>query len=211
MLRDQLTGTMQGAPAKQPTEQKTQAKSQQLTPDQQREVDQLQATDRKVRAHEQAHIAAGRELITSGPQYTYTYGPDGKQYATGGEVGIDTSPEKKPDANIRKGERIQSAALAPAEPSQQDYSVAAAGSRLEEQGRADKLREEAQAASEAQKQQDQQQRDQAASDQAAASDTGTAVEQTASASAASGQNLLKAYGVAANPGVASQAAVSVFA
>lgn len=211
MLRDQLTGTMQGASAKQPTEQKTQAKSQQLTPDQQREVDQLQATDRKVRAHEQAHIAAGRELITSGPQYTYTYGPDGKQYATGGEVGIDTSPEKKPDANIRKGERIQSAALAPAEPSQQDYSVAAAGSRLEEQGRADKLREEAQAASEAQKHQDQQQRDQAASDQAAASDTGTAVEQTASASAASGQNLLKAYGVAANPGVASQAAVSVFA
>lgn len=208
LLRDQVTGTIQGAPAKQPTEQKTQAKSQQLTPDQQREVAQLQATDRKVRAHEQAHIAAGRELITSGPQYTYTYGPDGKQYATGGEVGIDTSPEKKPDANIRKGERIQTAALAPAEPSQQDYSVAATGSRLEEQGRADKLREEAQAAAEAQKQQEQQ----LAQDQSAVSQTAESGDANAGISdTGTSQNLLKAYGVSVSPAAASQTAVSVFA
>ncbi|HEX5393614.1 MAG TPA: putative metalloprotease CJM1_0395 family protein [Rhodocyclaceae bacterium] len=204
LLRDQITGTVQGA-TKPPAEKKPAAG--QLSPQQQQQVDQLQATDRKVRAHEQAHIAAGRELITSGPQYSYTYGPDGKQYAVGGEVGIDTSPEKKPDANIRKGERIQTAALAPAEPSQQDYSVAAAGSRLEEQGRADKLREEAQAmaqkAAEAEKQQEQQ-------NQTVASDTNGDTSSTQSANATS-RDLSRVYGISGSANVASQAAVSVFA
>jgi hypothetical protein len=108
-----------------------------LTADQRRAVAELQEIDRNVRAHEQAHIQAGRGVITSGPNYTYTYGPDGKQYAVGGEVGIDTSPERKPEANIDKGVRIQAAALAPRDPSPQDYRVATVGGRLETQGRSD--------------------------------------------------------------------------
>ena len=109
----------------------------QLTPQQQRAVQSLQQIDQAVRAHEQAHIAAGRGVVTSGPNYTYTYGPDGKQYAVGGEVGIDTSPESKPEANIDKGQQIQAAALAPRDPSPQDYRVASVGGQLEAQGRAD--------------------------------------------------------------------------
>ena len=108
-----------------------------LTAEQRRAVAELQEIDRNVRAHEQAHIQAGRGVITSGPNYTYTYGPDGKQYAVGGEVGIDTSPERKPEANIDKGVRIQAAALAPRDPSPQDYRVATVGGRLETQGRSD--------------------------------------------------------------------------
>ncbi|HEX8964244.1 MAG TPA: putative metalloprotease CJM1_0395 family protein [Rhodocyclaceae bacterium] len=110
---------------------------QELNPAQQRQVARLQQVDKNVRAHEQAHIAAGQGLVRGGPTYSYTYGPDGKQYATGGEVGIDTSPARKPEDNIQKGRQIQAAALAPADPSPQDYRVAAAGLSLEQQGRAE--------------------------------------------------------------------------
>jgi len=108
-----------------------------LTLEEQRQVASLQQIDRNVRAHEQAHISAGRGVVTGSVNFSYTYGPDGKQYAVGGEVGIDTSAEKKPEANIDKGIRIQAAALAPRDPSAQDYRVAAIGSQLETQGRTD--------------------------------------------------------------------------
>jgi len=112
-----------------------------LTPEQLRVVRELQQIDRAVRAHEQAHLSAGRGVVTSGASFTYTNGPDGRQYAVGGEVGIDTSPERDPEANIDKGRRIQVAALAPRDPSAQDYQVAAVGSRLEGQGRSDLVRQ----------------------------------------------------------------------
>lgn len=127
-----------------------QTKPTELTPAELRRVAELERIDAEVRAHEQAHINAGRGLITSGPNYDYTYGPDGKQYAVAGEVGIDTSAEREPRANIDKGQRIQDAALAPIDPSPQDYRVAATGKQLEEQGRVD-LREEQQALAEQQR------------------------------------------------------------
>lgn len=114
-----------------------QAAETELSPQEQRRIAELKRIDAAVRAHEQAHIAVGRELITSGPNYEYTYGPDGKRYAVGGEVGIDTSPEREPEANIDKGQRIQDTALAPVDPSPQDYRVAATGKQLEDQGRRD--------------------------------------------------------------------------
>jgi hypothetical protein len=108
-----------------------------LSPAEQRRVAELQQIDREVRIHEQAHISAGRGVVTSGPTYTYTYGPDGRIYAVGGEVGIDTRAERKPEDNIDKGLRIQAAALAPVQPSPQDYRVAEVGKKLEVQGRSD--------------------------------------------------------------------------
>lgn len=108
-----------------------------LSPTEQRRVAELQQIDREVRIHEQAHISAGRGVVTSGPTYTYTYGPDGRIYAVGGEVGIDTRAERKPEDNIDKGQRIQAAALAPVQPSPQDYRVAEVGKKLEVQGRND--------------------------------------------------------------------------
>lgn len=108
-----------------------------LSPEQQREVADLRATDLRVRAHEQAHISAGHGVVTSGPHYQYTTGPDGVRYAVGGEVGIDTSREQKPEANIDKGQRIQAAAMAPRDPSPQDRRVAAVGAELEADGQAE--------------------------------------------------------------------------
>jgi hypothetical protein len=118
------------------------AAEKELSPAEKRQLAELRRTDAAVRAHEQAHLNAGRELITSGPNYTYTYGPDNKPYAVAGEVGIDTSPEQEAQANIDKGRRIQKTALAPADPSAQDFNVAASGKRLEAEGRKDLLSEQ---------------------------------------------------------------------
>lgn len=88
-------------------------------------ISELSGRDREVRTHEQAHAAVGG-AYAGAPTYTFKRGPDGKSYATGGEVGIDTSAiPGDPEATLRKMEVVVRAALAPAEPSAQDRSVAA--------------------------------------------------------------------------------------
>jgi hypothetical protein len=58
--------------------------------------------------------------------FTYQRGPDGAQYAVGGEVSIDLSPvQGDPQATIEKMRIVRAAAMAPAEPSGQDRAVAA--------------------------------------------------------------------------------------
>jgi SprA-related family len=97
-----------------------------LSEDQRRRLEQLQARDRQVRAHEAAHLSAAGGLALSGAEYSYTRGPDGRLYAIGGEVHIDTSEvPNDPRATIAKAEVIHRAALAPADPSAQDQRVAA--------------------------------------------------------------------------------------
>ena len=114
----------------------TDATGQPLSEAEVRQLRQLQSTDREVRAHEQAHKAAAGAHATGGPTYEYTTGPDGKRYAVGGEVQIDTSPvPDNPEATIQKAQTIRRAALAPAEPSAQDRAVAAKASQLETQAR----------------------------------------------------------------------------
>lgn len=105
-----------------------------LTDEQQREVERLADRDREVRQHEQAHLSAAAGY-GRGPTYTFTRGPDGKQYATGGEVQIDTAPARTPEQTIVKAQVIRRAALAPVEPSGQDRAVAAAAARLESEAR----------------------------------------------------------------------------
>jgi hypothetical protein len=104
----------------------------QLTPDQEKEVQKLKARDAQVKAHEAAHVAAGGAYIKGGVSYSYQKGPDGVMYAVGGEVSIDTSPVKNnPKATIAKMEAVKAAALAPADPSGADRSVAAAAQQAE--------------------------------------------------------------------------------
>jgi len=118
-----------------------------LTPEQQQQVDKLKATDRRVRAHEQAHLAAGGGLVTGGAVYQYQTGADGKQYAVGGEVHIDTSEARDPEATLRKAEQIKAAALAPADPSAQDRSVAASADAMAAKARLEIAEEQPQGSS----------------------------------------------------------------
>lgn len=99
------------------------------------EIRQLQQRDHEVRRHEQAHIAAGGQYVKGGASFNYTRGPDGQMYATGGEVSIDVSPERTPEATIRKAQIVRKAALAPVDPSPQDRRVAAEATRMENQAR----------------------------------------------------------------------------
>lgn len=99
-------------------------------------IKQLEATDREVRSHEQAHKAAAGPYAIGGPTYEYTTGPDGKRYAVGGEVKIDTAPvPDNPEATIVKAQTIRRAALAPADPSGKDRQVAAKATQIERQAR----------------------------------------------------------------------------
>ncbi len=101
-----------------------------LTPEQQKQVLELKQRDQEVRTHEQAHVGASGGVSVSGPTYSYQQGPDGKQYAIGGEVQIDTSEESDPHASLIKARQIQAAANAPANPSAQDKAVAAEGAAM---------------------------------------------------------------------------------
>ena len=108
-----------------------------LTPEEEKQVQELKKTDTEVRAHEQAHKNA------AGPyggaiSYDTTTGPDGREYATGGHVQIDVSPVPgNPEATIRKMEIVERAALAPAQPSPEDHAVARTAQQAKLQARAE--------------------------------------------------------------------------
>ncbi|MDH1054330.1 putative metalloprotease CJM1_0395 family protein [Aquipseudomonas alcaligenes] len=132
-------------------EEKTSPRETQQLRQEQLEIAELASRDREVRAHEQAHAAVGG-AYAGAPTYTYSRGPDGKRYAIGGEVSIDSSPiPNDPEATLRKMELVQRAALAPAEPSAQDRRVAAQAAAQATQARAELAqlrREEAASAAE---------------------------------------------------------------
>ena len=98
----------------------------------QAQIAQLKQTEEKVKAHEAAHKAVGGNLASSA-SYSYTRGPDGRSYITGGEVQIDMSDGRTPQETISRMQQVIRAALAPADPSGQDRAVAAAAaSRMAE-------------------------------------------------------------------------------
>lgn len=87
-------------------------------------------------------MAAAGSLATGGMNLTYDRGPDGRMYAVGGEVNIDTSSVPgDPEANIEKAEKIRRAALAPAEPSATDRRVAAEAAQMAAKARMELAKE----------------------------------------------------------------------
>lgn len=127
------------ATVRQPTE---------LSEAEQKQLRQLQSRDREVRAHEAAHKGAAGQYATGAASFSYQRGPDGRLYAIGGEVGIDTSPiADDPEATLQKANQVRAAALAPAQPSGQDMAVAAEAALMAASARSemmDKRQEEAQ-------------------------------------------------------------------
>lgn len=118
--------------------QQAQDKSQQAAHSEEldrRQVQDLAARDREVRNHERAHAAVGG-LYAGSPTYTFERGPDGINYAVGGEVSISSGAiSGDPEATIQKAQVVRRAALAPTEPSAQDLSVAAQAVQIESQAR----------------------------------------------------------------------------
>lgn len=124
-------------PSQQNAEQQTTAQQKQAEQQEQKQIQELKSRDQEVRQHEQAHAAAGGRYAGS-PSYSYEQGPDGKQYAVGGEVPIDVSPVAgDPQATVQKMQQVRSAALAPAEPSAADRRIAAEAAQTQIQAQAE--------------------------------------------------------------------------
>lgn len=134
----------QGAAAKPPaTTEGATATPGALSPEELRQVDRLKARDRAVRAHEQAHQAAAGGLASGGASYTLQRGPDGVDYAIGGEVPISLREGRTPEETIANARTIRAAALAPADPSPQDRAVAAAAGQMEARAQAELAQQKA--------------------------------------------------------------------
>ena len=106
-----------------------------LSEEDQKKVEELKERDAEVVAHEQAHKAVAGALSPGPIHYEYTQGPDKVNYRTGGHVNITTSEGKTPEETLSRAETIQRAALAPAEPSNQDRAVAAEAAQMAAQAR----------------------------------------------------------------------------
>ena len=102
-------------------------------------ISQLKSIEEKVKAHEAAHKSSG---AATGPiSYTYTRGPDGKNYITGGEVPINLSSGSTPEETIGRMQQVIQAALAPADPSPQDRAVASQASNIKLQAQQEKAQQ----------------------------------------------------------------------
>ncbi|MBZ7935174.1 hypothetical protein H2279_00735 [Campylobacter sp. B0100352/1] len=108
---------------------------------------ELQNIDRNVKAHETAHQAAGGGLAGAA-SFTYTRGPDNQMYATAGEVPISMQKGNTPEETIANARQIVAAAMAPADPSPQDYKVAANATKMEFEARAEAMKIKAEEAKE---------------------------------------------------------------
>ena len=93
------------------------------------QVKELEQIQREVVVHEAAHQAAAGEF-GGGVSYSYTQGPDGKSYITGGEVPIKLKQGSTPEETLRNMQQVQRAANAPADPSGQDRQVATKAAAL---------------------------------------------------------------------------------
>jgi len=94
----------------------------QLTTEQKLLVGKLESRDAHVRAHEAAHQSAG--AATGAVNFTYEKGPNGKMYAIGGDVSISYQTGSTPQETIKNAQTVINAALAPSDPSPQDFAVA---------------------------------------------------------------------------------------
>ena len=115
----------QKSPSGKPTSAPPNTDDNELTAAEKDLVQRLAARDQEVRAHERDHLAAAGELAVGGAQYTYEKGPDGKLYAIGGHVNINTGTESDPAKAKLKAARVRSAALASGDASAADAAVAA--------------------------------------------------------------------------------------
>ncbi|MCA9775661.1 MAG: hypothetical protein KC800_03060 [Candidatus Eremiobacteraeota bacterium] len=105
-----------------------------------KQLKKLQDRHDEVVRHEEAHYREAGHLALSTPQLSdFVQGADGKMYATGGHVMIDTSETGDPEKDLIRGKTIVRSAEAPlsvdSDMSQADKNVAGKGRRMMERSR----------------------------------------------------------------------------
>ena len=86
-----------------------------------RVLEKFKTSDSNIRSHEQIHASIGH--TTAPISYNYQEGPDGKMYAVGGHVRLDTSIPDDPKAAAFKLDQIQRASSGPTNLSSTDTSI----------------------------------------------------------------------------------------
>lgn len=107
---------------KQEQENSTTKDSTQLSNEEKAQLAELKAADSRVKAHEAAHQSG--PAASGGASFTYKKGPDGVMYAVGGEVPVRIETGLTPQESIMNLQGVIATALAPADPSPQDISIA---------------------------------------------------------------------------------------
>ncbi len=107
---------------KQEQENSTTKDSTQLSNEEKAQLAELKAADSRVKAHEAAHQSG--PAASGGASFTYKKGPDGVMYAVGGEVPVRIETGSTPQESIMNLQGVIATALAPADPSPQDISIA---------------------------------------------------------------------------------------
>lgn len=87
-----------------------------------RVLEKFKNKDAEIRTHEQVHASIGH--TTAPISYSYQQGPDGKMYAVGGSVRLETSIPDDPKAAAFKLDMLQKAASAPSHTSGADNTIA---------------------------------------------------------------------------------------
>lgn len=128
--RERSDNTQQRVTEREEKQQQEQQRQDQET------IRKLAARDREVRAHEQAHASVGGQYAGT-PSFSFQRGPDGVNYAVGGEVSISVPSGGDPLQTLKAAEQVARAALAPADPSPQDRRVAAAAASQALESRAE--------------------------------------------------------------------------
>lgn len=101
-------------------------------------IRELKARDTEVRAHEQQHISSAGPYARGAAVYDYQIGPDGKAYAIGGHVEMDTGAiSGNAEATIQKARILRQAALSVSNPSGADKNVALNAMAMEESARSE--------------------------------------------------------------------------
>ncbi|HEB9288963.1 TPA: hypothetical protein RZK14_000847 [Campylobacter coli] len=134
-----------------------------LTLQQVQQLRELQSIDRNVKAHEAAHQAAGGGLAGAA-SFSYTRGPDNQMYAVAGEVPIRMQEGRTPEETIANARQVAAAAMAPADPSPQDYKVAANAAKMEFDARAEATKLKAQETKEKKEEEEEEEEKQESSD-----------------------------------------------
>eukprot|EP01029_Cantina_marsupialis_P010739 TRINITY_DN244051_c0_g1_i4.p1 TRINITY_DN244051_c0_g1~~TRINITY_DN244051_c0_g1_i4.p1 ORF type:complete len:210 (+),score=59.90 TRINITY_DN244051_c0_g1_i4:507-1136(+) len=93
-----------------------------LTSEENAQLSELKTIDAKVRAHEAAHQSG--PAAAGGASFTYSKGSDGVMYAVGGEVPVRVETGSTPEETLVNLQGVIATALAPADPSPQDVSIA---------------------------------------------------------------------------------------
>jgi|GEM_PF-5516640 len=100
-----------------------------LSLEQRRDIAKLRLRDMEVRAQIQAHMASAGKYSKGGVNYEFEKGPDGRSYATNGEVSISIPEGKTPEENLRIAIQVERAVTSSPSITQADRAVSALARR----------------------------------------------------------------------------------